>query len=146
MATQYTAGLSAGQILTAATMNSIGAAWETYTPTVTPQTGTITTLGNRYGKYVRINKLVCVVFDVTITTNGTGGTWLNIGKPITSVATLGGGTGLIGMAYETAVTSYLGAIRDAGTTTVLVIGTGGAPAYIGGNGNRVTGFFTYEAA
>lgn len=28
MATQYTAGLSAGQVLTAATMNSIGAAGE----------------------------------------------------------------------------------------------------------------------
>jgi len=146
MATQYTAGLSAGQVLTAATMNQIGAAWETYTPTVTPQSGTITTLGARFGKYSRINKLVVVMFDVTITTNGTGGTWLNIGKPITSVGSLGGNTGLVGMAYETAVTGWLGAIRDSSTTAVLVLGTGGSPGYIGGNGHRVTGFFTYEAA
>lgn len=146
MATQYTAGLTAGQVLSAATMNSIGAAWETYTPTVTSQSGTITTMGNRFGKYVRINKLVCVIFDVTITTNGTGGTWLNVTKPITSVGTLGGNTGLLGMAYETAVTGWLGAIRDSSTTAVLVLGTGGSPGYIGGNGNRITGFFTYEAA
>lgn len=146
MATQYTAGLTAGQVLTAATMNSIGAAWETYTPTVTPQSGTITTMGNRFGKYVRINKLVCVIFDFTITTNGTGGTWLNLTKPVTGVNPLGSGTGLIGMAYETAVTSYLGAVREGGTSSVLILGTGGAPGYIGGNGNRVTGFFTYEAA
>lgn len=146
MATQWTANVSTGQVLTAAKLQEIGAAWETYTPTVIAQSGTITTLGNRFGKYSRINKLVVVMFDVTITTNGTGGTWLNIGKPITSVATLGGGTGLIGMAYETAVTSYLGAIRDSGTTNVLILGTGGAPGYIGGNGHRITGFFTYEAA
>lgn len=146
MATQWTAGLSVGQVLTAATLNTIGAAWETYTPTVTPQTGTITTLGARYGKYTRINKLVVVIFDVTITTNGTGGTWINIGKPITSTGTLGGGTGLIGMANENAVFGYLGVIRDSGTTGVLILGSGGAPGYIGGNGARITGFFTYEAA
>jgi len=35
MATQYTAGLTAGQVLTAATMNQIGAAWETWTPALT---------------------------------------------------------------------------------------------------------------
>jgi hypothetical protein len=55
MATQYTAGLSAGQILTAATMNSIGAAWEAYTPTLSGWTQ-----GNGYfiSAYCRINKLV----------------------------------------------------------------------------------------
>lgn len=146
MATQWTAGLTAGQVLNASTLNTIGAAWETYTPTVTPQSGTITTMGNRFGKYVRINKLVIVIFDFTITTNGTGGTWLNLTKPITSTGTLGGGTGLVGMAYETAVFSYLGAIRDGGTSNVLILGTGGAPGYLGGNGTRVTGFFSYEAA
>lgn len=146
MATQYTAGLTAGQILTAATLNTIGAAWETYTPTVTAASGAITTFGARNGKYSRINKLVVVMFDFTITNNGTGGTWLNVSKPITSVGTLGGGTGLIGMASETAVFGYLGVVRDNSTTSVLVLGAGGAPGYIGGNNARVAGFFTYEAA
>jgi len=58
MATQYTAGLSAGQVLTAATMNSIGAAWETWTPALTgsttnPNIGSTGTITGRYG---RINK------------------------------------------------------------------------------------------
>ena len=35
MATQWTAGTTAGQILTAATLNTIGAAWETWTPAPT---------------------------------------------------------------------------------------------------------------
>jgi hypothetical protein len=55
MATQYTAGLSAGQILTAATMNSIGAAWEAYTPTLSGWTqgnGVFT------AAYCQINKLI----------------------------------------------------------------------------------------
>lgn len=33
MATQWTAGTTSGQVLTAATLNTIGAAWETWTPT-----------------------------------------------------------------------------------------------------------------
>jgi len=76
MATQYTAGLSAGQVLTAANMNSIGAAAETYTPTWTAATANPTlNNGTLSGMYFRINKLVFVqiflVFGST-TTTGTG--------------------------------------------------------------------------
>ena len=35
MATQWTAGTVSGQVLTAATLNTIGAAWVDYTPTLT---------------------------------------------------------------------------------------------------------------
>ena len=55
MATQYTAGLVQGQKNTAAIMNSIGAAFETYTPTWTGITVGNATQSFRYG---RINKLV----------------------------------------------------------------------------------------
>jgi len=60
MATQYTAGLSAGQVLTAATMNSIGAAWETWTPALTASTTnpTLGTGSSQTGQYGRINKIV----------------------------------------------------------------------------------------
>jgi len=59
MATQYTAGLSAGQVLTAATMNSIGAVPEAYTPVWTATT-TNPAIGNGSisGEYFRIQKLV----------------------------------------------------------------------------------------
>lgn len=68
MATQYTAGLSAGQVLTAATMNSIGAAWEDWTPQLWQ--GANVTSTKTYAKYTRINKLVIAVCDITATAAG----------------------------------------------------------------------------
>lgn len=80
MATQYTAGLTAGQILTAATMNSIGAAWESYTPTIkggaTTVTATIT-----YAKYVQINKFVYVQVRAAVTSAGAANGAINISLP-----------------------------------------------------------------
>lgn len=78
MATQYTAGLSAGQVLTAATMNSIGAAWETWTPALTAST-TNPTLGTGSvitGRYARIQKTifgnVTILFGTSGVAAGTG--------------------------------------------------------------------------
>lgn len=76
MATQYTAGLSAGQVLTAATMNSIGAAGNSYTPAWTAST-TNPAIGNGSisGYWSRINKLIIgQIFIVcgSTTTYGTG--------------------------------------------------------------------------
>jgi hypothetical protein len=88
MATQYTAGLSAGQILTAATMNQIGAAWETWTPALTasttnPTLGTGSTITGRYG---RIQKTVfgnvTIVFGTSGVAAGTGFYFVSL--PITA--------------------------------------------------------------
>jgi len=59
MATQWTANTTAGQILTAATLNTIGAAWESYTPTWTgsisnPSVGA----GFIEGRYCRLQTLI----------------------------------------------------------------------------------------
>ena len=70
MATQYTAGLTAGDILTAATMNSIGASMETWTPTLFSGTGQATT-SKANGFYFRINKIAFVM--VQLVASGTGG-------------------------------------------------------------------------
>lgn len=66
MATQYTAGLTTGQVLTAATMNQIGAAWETYTPTWSGTGGT-PTLGNGTlsGRWARIQKTAFLQIRLT---------------------------------------------------------------------------------
>jgi len=76
MATQYTAGLTTGQVLTAATMNSIGATWESFT---CAWTGSITNpaIGNGSitASYAQINKLLIVsviVVSGTTTTFGSG--------------------------------------------------------------------------
>jgi len=86
MATQWTAGTTAGQVLTAATLNTIGAASEAYTPAWT-STGTAPILNNGTltGMYFRLNKLVIARATWTpgSTTNfGTGG--YRISLPIAS--------------------------------------------------------------
>jgi hypothetical protein len=78
MATQYTAGLSAGQILTAATMNQIGAVWETWTPALTASTTnpTLGTGSSITGRYGRIQKTVfgnvTILFGSSGVAAGTG--------------------------------------------------------------------------
>ena len=91
MATQYTAGLSSGQVLTAATMNSIGAAWETYVPAWTGST-TNPAIGNGFieGLYCRIQKLVIVtgyIIPGSTTTYGSG--TYRISLPITAKSSNG---------------------------------------------------------
>ena len=72
MATQWTAGTVSGQVLTAATMNTIGAAWEAYTPTLTQGVGVAKTIN--YARYCQIQKTVFVQVRVTATGGGLGGT------------------------------------------------------------------------
>lgn len=76
MATQYTAGITNGQVWSADIANSIGAAWETYTPTWTSNaTNPVLGNGTLTGTYCRINKLVITSFKLLMgstTTYGTG--------------------------------------------------------------------------
>jgi len=81
MATQYTAGLTAGQVLDAATMNQLGAATDTFTPTIVGNGGGSVTIGNGTltGNFFRIQKLVVVNYALTFgsTTSSTAvGLWL----------------------------------------------------------------------
>ena len=61
MATQWTANTNPGDILTAATLNTIGAVWETYTPTWTGST-TNPSVGAGFveGKYCQLQTLIIV--------------------------------------------------------------------------------------
>jgi hypothetical protein len=71
MATQWTAGTVSGQVLTAATMNTIGAAWESYTPTLTQGVSVGKTVN--YAKYCQIQKTVILQVLLTCTGSGLGG-------------------------------------------------------------------------
>ena len=88
MATQYTAGLSAGQVLTAATMNSIGAAYETWTPTLTASTTnpTLGTGSSQTGRYGRVNKSVYGQGQISFGTAGVaaGNGFYYISIPVTA--------------------------------------------------------------
>ena len=77
MATQWTAqGITSGAVLPAATLQSIGAAWESWTPSWTGST-TNPAIGNGFigGSYCRINKIVIAdgyVIAGSTTTYGSG--------------------------------------------------------------------------
>jgi hypothetical protein len=108
MATQYNGGLVAGDVLTAATMNSIGAVWETYTPTVTASSGTITTGSLTLARYARVQKLVFVYIQYTITTAGTAnGAKIEFTLPVPQLTAYPNGTAM-GIAREFSASGWLG--------------------------------------
>jgi len=114
MATQYTAGLSAGQVLTAATMNQLGAAPDTFTPTIVGISGGSVTINNGTltGQYFRIQKLVVATYTLvwgSTTANTTSGLWL-FSVPV--------GNAVAGNGF--------GRILDAGTTYYRVTGLAGS--------------------
>ena len=61
--------------------------WSTWSPTVTSNTGTITTLGAIVARYTTAGKTVYFTLSVTITTNGTAGGFLKSTLPLTAKAT-----------------------------------------------------------
>ncbi len=90
MATQYTGGQTSGQVLTAATMNSIGAAYETWTPALTASTTnpTLGTGSGQSGRYGRVNKSVYGQGQVSFGTSGVnpGSGFYYISIPVTAQA------------------------------------------------------------
>jgi hypothetical protein len=110
MATQWTAGTTSGQVLTAATLNTIGATSETFTPTIVGNTSGAVTIGNGTltGTYIRLQKLVVVNYTLSwgsTTSSTTVGLWL-FSVPV--------GNALRGNAF--------GRITDAGATYYRVTG------------------------
>jgi hypothetical protein len=97
MATQWTAGTTSGQVLTAATLNTIGAASVSYTPTWT-STGSQPVLGNGsiQGTYFQFQKFVVGEIQIVIgstTTFGTG-TYL-VSLPLTVSSNWCSGVGMV---------------------------------------------------
>ena len=116
MATQYTAGLVAGQVLTAATMNTIGAAWESYTPAVDQNGAVAVTVS--YAKFTRINKLVIANVRLVVTGAGGAGTGFNVTLPITAAS----GVGLricSGSIFDASTSTTYGAVIIATSTTAV---------------------------
>jgi hypothetical protein len=110
----------------------------TWTPTVTANIGTITTVGTVVGSYTRIGRQVTAMFDCTITTNGTGSSYIKVaGIPFASVTYVASGAG-----KEYNVTDKsLNLVLAAGSTTIGVFFYDGT--YPGGNNYRLLGTLTY---
>ena len=114
MATQYTAGFSIGQVLTAANMNSIGAAWETYTPTLTQGVAVAKTVN--YARYCQIQKTVILQVLLTCTGAGLGGT-ISVSLPSSLVPSTISAQRVIGSFF----------IHDSGTALYVGLATGESP-------------------
>lgn len=151
MATQYTAGLTTGQVLTAATMNSIGAAWETFNAAFT-QTNALTRTQN-YSKYAKIQRIVHWSGLWQFTNAGTAGGLISTTLPFGSP--YGGTFAVFGSAlfYDTSAnrTYVLTAGSTSGTNLLFWYDNqlnffGGAPAVTVANGDWLSFTITYEAS
>ena len=153
MATQYTAGITQGQAWTAAIANQIGAAWETWTPTVVQGATTFgTTIA--YAKYARLQKIVVAVYGLTIASGtGTAANSITVSLPIALASTVNQGIGSAWIYDSSATQPYAGIATVLSATSVLFIGdwSGGAswgttPAIQFGVNDQIRGYFIYEAA
>jgi len=139
MATQYTAGIVQGQKWTAAIANQIGAAWETWTPTYSASSGSFTTVTTNAARYCRIQQLVIVHINATVSSIGSASGFMQFTLPITAQRTRH-----MGVCREIAVLGHEGAIDLLSTTTAAFI------LYAAGNtavaNYQMTGNIVYEAA
>jgi hypothetical protein len=157
MATQWTAGTTSGQVLTAATLNTIGAVWETWTPVLSgsatnPNLGTT---GTSIGRYARINKIV--IAQAAFTFGGAsiaaGSGFYKINLPFTAQ----GSSPASGTVLAVDVSSFSSTANVAyldSTTQALGVGTGGAgfnasigsATYVWAAGDFIRFLLIYEAA
>jgi hypothetical protein len=144
MATQYTAGLVTGQVLTAATMNSIGATWEDWTPTVTPAAGTLTTANLVQARYAQVNKIILFRFIYFITNKGTGAGTLGFTLPVTAKSLGAGGDSGIGTGREYQTTGHQLLVGQSDTTSCFIAKYDGGAVVLSNYGISVVGM--YEAA
>jgi hypothetical protein len=114
------------------------AQWQSWTPTITPTSGSITTLGAVTCKFAQRGKVVSVRGTVTITTNGTGAGALQISTPVTAATDGGAASG-----RERVVTGALVGGQISGSQITLVRE---GNAYPGANGSVIVFSGVYEAA
>lgn len=152
MATQYTAGITQGQAWTADIANQIGAAWETWTPTVT-QSATVTCT-NTLSRYGRIQKIIFATTYLTVTGAGTAGNNVLVSLPV-NVQTFSGqiiGTGFVYDASATTVYNVTAYPASSSTVNLMYTpnltggGFGSNPAVTLAVNDQIRLMFTYEAA
>jgi len=129
-------------------MNSIGAVWESYTPTLT-QSVTVTKTINS-ARYARIQKIVTCDILLTCTSAGTAANGVVVGLPIAASGTQRlVGTGFIYDA-STAIVYNVSAITASSTTVQFfyqtATGWGFSPNIALALNDQIRILFTYEAA
>lgn len=90
-----------------------------YTPTVTAQTGSLTTV-SAVGRWLRIGDLIQLQVYITVTTNGTGGGYINVTLPFT---TANNGTPAVGCGREDTVAGKQLQVRASPNSSSAVVFT-----------------------
>lgn len=123
-----------------AVFNALNVAWTAYVPTVASGTGTITTVGTKTARFRRIGKLIFFQADVTITTDGTADTNIQIGLPVTAAAFASNVNGV-----ENAISGKLLRCAILASGAVVIV-TNYDNTYPSGDGARFIISGVYEAA
>lgn len=132
------AGLSGGvQVV----IDGDSGAWTVVNPTVTAQSGSITTIGSKTGRYQRRGKTVLYQGDVQITTAGTAAQACLVSLPFTAAS-----NNYVGSSYEYGLTAKSGAAAIVpsvtGATVVALRDATGATYFA--NGAKFTFEIEYE--
>ena len=158
MATQWTAqGITSGAVLPAATLNTIGAVWETWTPALTASVANpnLGATGSSTGRYARVNK---IVFGQAVFTFNGAGIAAGTGFYFCSLPFTAQGAGLtVGSVIAIDVSTFASTAQLCQTDTVnrlIGVGTGGgglvatlqATTYAWAAGDFIRYNFCYEAA
>lgn len=116
-----------------------GSAWTAYTPTVTAQSGTFTSVTGT-GRYKTIGKTTFVQIAVGITTNGTAGSWVIASLPNTAGSAV---QILAGRATVLSTKMLQGQINGGGTTVAILNYDN---SYPGATGEQLVLSGVYESA
>lgn len=92
---------------------NISDAWTAFTPTITSGSGTLTSV-SATGAYKRIGKTICFRIKITITTNGTGATYVQTTLPVNPITT----DTAIGYGNESGLTGKGLAVQPTGNALV----------------------------
>lgn len=112
--------------------------WRSFSPVVSSQTGTITTLGAVSGYYKLVGNTVHVEYDITITTNGTAAGDIRFDCPLGSAIHNFAGSG-----REVAVNgkTHTPIVQAGGNKVIL---TNYDNTYVGADGVRLVGCVEYD--
>lgn len=148
MATQWTAGTTSGQVLTAATLNTIGAVTVDYTPTLTQ--GVTVTKTVVQARYFQFQKFITGQIVLNVTGAGTAANTVLVGLPIAARST----NSIVAYAYIYDASTNAMYNLTGYTSTTSTVGffyqTGNAfgvsPAVTLANTDQIAVNFSYEIA
>ena len=115
-------------------------AWQTWTPTITPQAGTFTTVTTNWARYAVINELLIAQLKFTLTSVGSGAGTINVTLP--TGITIDAQSRIAGSWREQAVNGLTGVYQGSGSSAVVLHRYDNGAVTVGGG--AYSGSFFWE--